>query len=144
LTGLGIFIPDSNLGLWCELEEDLPSEWIYYWELWGVVSAIHYAIEHLGLEDDKIVIYTDNTNSVDAFNTLSVEPIYNPMLRFAVNLLIKSDCQLWVLYIPGPENGVVDALSWRELAHVHELVLGLEISLLVPPRDALGEFQKWV
>jgi hypothetical protein len=138
MTGLGIFILDYNMGFWCVIDDSLPSEWIYYRELWGVVTALHYAIEHLGLEDDKIVIFTDNTNSVDAFNTLAVDPIYNPMLRFAVDLLIKSRCQLRVLYVPGQENEVADALSRRNFARLEQIAPSLVVDQLTPPRDALG------
>lgn len=138
LTGLGIFIPDSNLGFWCDIDYELPSDWIYYRELWGVVTAIHYAAEHLDLDDDRVVIFTDNTNVVDAFNTLAVEPIYNPMLRFAVDLLIKTQSQLRVLYVPGPENEVADALSRSDFDRLDRLSPGLVIEQLTPPREALG------
>jgi hypothetical protein len=139
LTGLGIFIPDSNLGFWCDVGHELPSDWIYFRKLWGVVTAIHYTVECLGLEDDKIVIFTNNTNSVDAFNTLAVELIYNSMLKYAVDLLIKSQCQVRVLYVPGVENRVADALSRKQSDRVDQSMPGLIVNQLTPPRDALGE-----
>jgi hypothetical protein len=45
------------------------------------------------------------------FNTLAIKPLYNVLVKFAVDLLIATDCDLWVLYVSSEENGVADALS---------------------------------
>jgi hypothetical protein len=64
LTRLGIHILDSDLGFWGKFGNDLPSDCIYYWELWAVVTAVHYTVTDLNLEDEKLVIFTDNSNTV--------------------------------------------------------------------------------
>lgn len=120
----------------------LKNEWIYCRELWAVVTAVQYTIDTLKMADQNIVIYTDNSNVVDAFNSLSIEPSYNCLLIFAVDLLIKSHCQLRVLHVPGVENGVADALSRHDLDRALQLHPKLVITSLQPPRDALGALQK--
>jgi hypothetical protein len=140
LSGMGVFCPDLNLGFWGVFDGPLPSEWIYYRELWATVTAIEFAVVLRELKGKRIVVFTDNSNTVDAFNTLAIDPTYNRMLMFAVDLLIKSDCQLRVLHIPGVQNNIADALSRRELERVMRLCPGLTINQISPPRDALGPF----
>jgi hypothetical protein len=50
-------------------------------------------------------------NMQSMFNTLAVMPLYNLLAKFAIDLLIATDCNLWVLYVPSKGNGVADALS---------------------------------
>ncbi|XP_006455382.1 hypothetical protein AGABI2DRAFT_56222, partial [Agaricus bisporus var. bisporus H97] len=105
---MGIYLPSSNLGFWSIIDCSLENQWIYCRELWAVVMAIRYAIDTLSMADQNMVIYTDNSNIVEAFNTLSVEPPYNALLTFAIDLLLKSKCQLRVLHVPGIQNEVAD------------------------------------
>lgn len=138
LSGMGVFCPGSNLGLWGVFDGPLPSEWIYYRELWATVTALQFATTSMELRGKRVVIFTDNSNTVDAFNTLAVEPTYNGMLKFAVDLLIKHDCHLRVLHIPGTQNAIADALSRRQLERVKGLRPDVQIDQITPPRDALG------
>lgn len=59
----------------------------------------------------RIVLYTDNSNTVDMFNTLRAQPIYNPLVMAAVNLALDFGVEFRVFHIPGEDNIVADALS---------------------------------
>jgi hypothetical protein len=111
---LGFWIPRSALGFYSLVPNDLPSKWIYYCEALGIVSALHYMVDHVP-RGSWIVIYTDNMNAQSMFNTLAVMPLYNSLAKFAVDLLIAIDCNLRVLYVPSEGNRVADALSWRDI-----------------------------
>ena len=50
-------------------------------------------------------------NTVDIFRSLRCLPPYNHLLKQAVDILIEHDYTLRVLYVPGEENVVADALS---------------------------------
>jgi hypothetical protein len=110
LTGLGYWVPKDNLDFSGFMPEELPSEWIYYWEALGIISALSYAVDHIP-KGSQLVIHTDNTNTQAMFNTLTIKPVYNSLIRFTIDLLIVTDCELQVLYVPSEENGIADALS---------------------------------
>jgi hypothetical protein len=59
----------------------------------------------------KILIYTDNTNTINIFRTLHCLPPYNHLLKAAVDIIIHNNFSLCVLYVPGEHNVVADALS---------------------------------
>ena len=59
----------------------------------------------------KILIYMDNENTVNIFWSLKCLPVYNHLLKSAIDILIKNDYTLHVLHIPGKDNIVTDALS---------------------------------
>ncbi|KAJ7932286.1 hypothetical protein B0H13DRAFT_1593535, partial [Mycena leptocephala] len=62
----------------------------------------------------KISIWTDNSNTYDIFNTLRAKPLYNEILKSAVDVLISNDFRLRALLLPGKKNVVADALSrWK-------------------------------
>jgi hypothetical protein len=138
LTGLGFWIPESALGFYGLVPDTVPSEWIYYREALGIASTLHHAVDYVP-RGSRIVIYTDNTNAQAMFNTLAVKPLYNSLVKFGVDLLIATDCNLRVLYVPSEENGVADALSRRDISRALALQLDLQIHPFTPPRAALGE-----
>lgn len=92
------------------------------------------------LWEKRLVIYTDNTNARDAFNTFAVDPAYNCLLQHAANLLLESNCQLQVLYIAGDKNQVADALSRRHVKKALQLDPLIHLFPFEPPRYTLGEF----
>jgi hypothetical protein len=47
LSGLGFWILRNDLGFYSLVPNDIPSEWIYYREALGVISALHYAVDHI-------------------------------------------------------------------------------------------------
>jgi hypothetical protein len=75
------------------------------------------------------------------FNTLHTLPAYNPILITAINLLITSNIQLQVFYIPHELNKVVDALSHLDVTTACQLQPGLSVTKISPPQFMLGEIQ---
>jgi hypothetical protein len=88
------------------------------------------------------MIYTDNTNTVDIFNSLRALPAYNFILRSAVDVLLESNHQLRVRYVPSDQNAVADAISRRQFNRALTLSPNLHISSFEPPRLTLGTPKK--
>ncbi|PBK95298.1 hypothetical protein ARMGADRAFT_926123, partial [Armillaria gallica] len=114
-------------------------EVIFYFEALCVCAAIHWVANTLSPDLRKrVTIFTDNTNTVDIFNSLRATPTYNPILKSAVNVMISHCIDLRVLHIPGSENDVADALSRSQFSKAQKLVPNLIILPFKPPRDVLG------
>ena len=86
----------------------------------------------------RLLIYSDNTNTVDIFHSLRSLPPYNDLLKFTVTLLIKHNISLRVLHVPGTDNLVVDSLSRFENARATAQCPGMNISSFEPPHAAMG------
>ncbi len=107
--GLSIWIPQFAIGLYSHFT--VPSEeGIFFSEVLAVISMLLMTLL-LSSKPCRILIYTDNTNTVDIFNSLHVKPFYNSLLITAVDALITYKAQLRVLHIPGSQNTIADALS---------------------------------
>ncbi len=133
-TGMGFWYPASTLCILC---------------------ALHNAYQRAS-SSNRILIYTDNLNTVDIFASLRALPAYNVILRTAVDLLYEGNHELRVLHVPGEANTVADALSRQNYACAWELQPDLTISefepyvrikdghrfILSPPRPALGATKK--
>lgn len=111
---------------------------IFFLEALAVLSALHWLLELSGSSPRYIVIYTDNTNTVDMFNTLRADPIHNPILLTAIDLLVSHNAELRVLHISGRDNIVADALSRWDNATALTHAPGLTISFFLPPRLTQG------
>ena len=136
LDGLGYWFPGLSAGYWSPIPEDPPKDTIFYFEALSVLSAILHSTS-LGFTVNKLVIYTDNMNTVQMFNSLSALPSYNEILKATVDHLlldINNPIQLRVLHVPGHINTVADALSRGELHTVVDLVPNVTIDLFSPPR----------
>lgn len=142
ISGMGFWYPGRCAGYYSLVPENIPSEWIFYREALCVTSAIHHFFSQPQLSSKKLVIYTDNTNTVDIFNSLKCLPPYNSLLRHTVDLLLQNDHQLRVIHVPGKLNLVADALSRRQPLRAIQLVPHLSIDLFEPPRAALGLVKK--
>jgi len=82
--------------------------------------------------DGHFIIYTNNLNTVDIFNTLQALPAYNHLLKVAVDVILAGDHHLQVLHVPGVENGVMNALSCSRFDQALHLAPGLKISPFKP------------
>jgi hypothetical protein len=91
---------------------------------------------------DRIAIYSDNTNAVDMFSSLSAKPVYNTILIAAVDLAISKALSTKVYYVPGKQNIIADYLSRFQNAKALQLAPNMHIQLFQPPRDALGLAKK--
>lgn len=137
LSGLGFFLERARKGFQCVVPHDAPRDTIFYFEILAVVSVVEEAT-HLSPVPARLLIFTDNTNTVDIFHSLHCLPPYNDLLKFTVSLLLKFNISLRVVHVPGVDNVVVDALSKFQNDKAVTACPGLSISNFQPPRIALG------
>ncbi|KAJ7193536.1 hypothetical protein GGX14DRAFT_577157 [Mycena pura] len=74
-----------------------------------------------------VVIWTDSLDTVDIFSSLSAKPLYNEILKSAVDVLIRTNLKLHVCHIEGRKNIVTDALSRYLNDTAHKACPGLYI-----------------
>jgi len=96
------------------------------------VFSAHWDAHRRSPCGSRFVIYTDNYNTVNIFNTLRCLPEYNHLLKSAVDILVNGDHNLRVLHIPGAENDVADALSHSQFSQALQLQPNLRISSFDP------------
>ncbi|EJD33090.1 hypothetical protein AURDEDRAFT_77217 [Auricularia subglabra TFB-10046 SS5] len=143
-SGLAFFSPAHNAGFQSPLvprpREDGSSD-IFFFEALAVCSALQWA-SSLPSPPRKLLIYTDNDNTVVMNNTFKCKRPYNPILLCTADILISTGIQLRVLHIAGKDNIIADALSrWmndKACAHAP----GLQIFPFIPPRAALGGWEQ--
>jgi hypothetical protein len=108
----------------------------------AVCAAIHHAADVWAVNYhpklNRLLVHTDNTNTIDMFHSLHAKPSYNQLLISTINARMRSDLDVRVAHIPGEANVVADVVSHNNFALAHRLVPGLRILTLTPPRDALG------
>ena len=138
LSGLGYFFEHSAEGFQCHVPESPPKDTIFFFEALAIVSVVD-AASRLPSVPSRLLIFSDNTNSVDIFHSLRSLPPYNNLLKFTVTLLIAHGISLRVVHVPGDDNGIADALSRFENDRARSLCPGLAISNFEPPREALGQ-----
>ena len=107
-----------------------------------VFSALLHHTLHVLPFSSRILIYTDNTNTVDIFYTLYALPAYNFVLRLAVDILLDTNHQLQVQYVPSSQNGVADFISCHQFSCALTLCPNLHISSFEPPHLPLGAIKK--
>ncbi len=88
------------------------------------------------------MIYSDNTNSVDIFNSLRAIAPYNQLLISAMNIVLDHKIDYWVLHVREVDNPIADAVLCLRNDLVVSLCSGLVIHPFEPPRDALGACPK--
>ena len=108
--GMGFWYPVSKDGYYAPTPVNPPTNAIFYFESLSVLSALDN-VQNKAPRGSKILIYTDNKNTVDIFRTLRCLPPYNHLLKHAVDILIRNDYTLRVLHVSGTDNVVADALS---------------------------------
>ncbi|TFY78633.1 hypothetical protein EWM64_g5379 [Hericium alpestre] len=140
LEGMAFWSPSRSTGFHSRLPADATGT-IFYWEALAVIAAIDWASHVMTTSPRRLLIYCDNTNTVDMFNTLHAQPHYNSLLKFAVNRLLATNVDLRVVHLAGVDNGVADALSCFQTPRATALHPGLRISMFTPPRDVMGASQ---
>ncbi|KAF9455246.1 hypothetical protein BDZ94DRAFT_1180392 [Collybia nuda] len=146
---MGFWYPDLQLGFYCPIDFDIPcklassenSTPVFFFEALCVASAIHSIDKHC-LSTRTAVIYSDNSNTVDMFNSLRALPPYNPILTSSVDSLLSQSIDIRVLHIDGSKNSVADALSRGKFELAKSLAGNLSIINFTPPRNALGAVKK--
>jgi hypothetical protein len=80
----------------------------------------------------KLLLFTDNQNTIDIFSTLRCLPDYNGIIICSVDLRISAKVDLRVLHIPGEENAVADALSRADFSRALSICPGLTMTQFHP------------
>jgi len=138
--GLGIYFPFERRGFQSPVPANPPKDGIFFSEALAACAAIHLAKDLGGPK--CLLIYTDNMNTFDIFNSLAAAPPYNRILMSAVDVIIGSGIDLRVVWIPGEENAVADALS-RFKNHLLAVAYPrLRVEPFKPPQDGLGAAKK--
>ena len=130
MWGLGIWFLSEKKGYQCPLPILHPTDTILFSEALVVCSAVHISEHFPGVT--CLLIATDNTNTFDIFASLSTQPVYNPILILAVNILLHYNVNLRVVYILGPLNHIADALSQYQNDLVRKLVPAIQIENFTP------------
>ena len=143
--GMGFWYLDLCIGFYSPTPSYKQPDLIFYFEALCVLSALFDAHQHAATGGRGcFLIYTDNSNTVDIFNTLRTLPPYNHLLRAAIDILNSGDHDLRVLHVPGIENAVADALSQAEFSRALILSLNLKVATFEPwswSPDANGSLQ---
>nr|AAZ14941.1 putative retroelement protein [Coprinellus disseminatus] len=138
LKGMGFWVVNENLGFYSPTVDTQGEDFIFFHESLCVLSAIIWLDEHECLPQ-RLTIYTDNTNTVDMFNTLSASPRMNPILKAACDIALTGLLDFKVLYVPGCDNHVADALSRFDVPRALVFAPHLRVSTFTPPRITLGQ-----
>jgi len=144
LDSMGFWLPEKCISYYPPVPESTTDEQIFYFEALCVLSAIHHATDFLHVPpSSRILIYTDNDNTIVIFNTLQCLPWYNPILIDAASISITSGIHLRVLHIPGDLNYVANVISCKKFLLAQQYIPGITISSFLPPQLLLGAPQKW-
>ena len=139
---LAYYFPSLSLAYHVPLPANPPSDTIFWFEALAVSSAIHHAADIWARDFtpklDRLLVSTDNMNTVHMFNSLHTKPSYNPLLVSSINTRIRSSLDVRVYHVPGEDNTVADAISHDKFSQACHLVPNLTILSFTPPRDALG------
>ena len=130
--GLGFWYPRTKEGFHAATPSNVSREYIFYFESLCVVSALDH-IQTRAPKGSKIIIYTDNSNTVDIFRSYHCLPAYNSLLKTAVNIVLANDFSLRVLHVAGNNNVVADALSRVRFSVALQNEPQLQITLFKPP-----------
>lgn len=141
LTGMAFWFPRSRRAFFCPAPADAPKDLIFYLEALAVTSAFSCATAEATCPQ-KMIIYTDNMNTVNIFNMLHALPLYNPMLRHVVDIIINDKHKLSVRHIPGELNEVADLISCEKFDDARRLFPSLYIKSFQPPQSLLGVAKK--
>jgi hypothetical protein len=139
--GLGFWYPSSALAFYSSTPKDSEVSINFYFEALCVFCALT-DVANRARRGAKIVIYTDNLNTVQMFNSLSCLPEYNHLLRHSVDILVTHNIDLRVLHVPRDQNFVANALSRCCFTSALDTVPGLTISPFQPPQWTLGAAKK--
>ncbi|KIY49912.1 hypothetical protein FISHEDRAFT_72144 [Fistulina hepatica ATCC 64428] len=141
--GMAYYIPSIDIAFQCpsrtvKLPRGISRDRIFYFEALAVVSAIVQVLQPTTPTPHRLAIWTDNTNTVDMFDSLHALPPYNPLLITSADLLMFYECDLRVFHVKGKDNKVADALSRFQNDLATTLAPGLRIFSFIPPRLTSG------
>jgi hypothetical protein len=137
--GIAFWFPEFKLGFQCQIPSYADQCPIFYYKALAVTCSILHRIPH---RKPRMVIYSDNQNTVDIWHSFKASAPYNQLLIIAIDEIINLRIDTRVLHIPGVSNSVADALSRFNNDVALHFVPGLEILSFQPPRGTLGAVQK--
>ncbi|KAF5372145.1 hypothetical protein D9758_004969 [Tetrapyrgos nigripes] len=129
-TGMGIWCPSLPHASYSPIDTPDPTQ-IFFYEALAVVSALSFAVSFNRFQ--RVIIFTDNSNTVSMFNSLHAKPDYNPLLITAMNILLDANMHLRVLHIPGSNNNIADAISRNKFEVVKSEARGATLHFFTPP-----------
>jgi hypothetical protein len=138
-SGMGFWFPEFNLGFQCPIPEDENKEFIFYYEALTVSCCM---LNKWAQTKPRLVVYSDNMNTVDIWHSLKAASPYNNLLIIGIDSLIECQIDARVLHIPGDVNVIADALSRFNNKLAMQLCPGLRITTFTPPRGTLGARKK--
>ena len=141
IHGMGFWYPNEDLAFYSPSPLGIPNNVIFYYEALCVLSSLHHVTSRTR-NISRIAIFTDNSNTVDIFNSLCALPSYNNLLKSAVDVLLCTDHQLRVFHVPGHLNLVADCISRKNFAHALQIRPHLSIDLFQPPQVTMGAAKK--
>ena len=139
--GMGFWYPSLNRGFYSPTPKNANIEGIFYFEALCVFCALR-DVQYQAHRGAQVVIYTDNLNTVQIFNSLACLPTYNHLLRSSVDILLSTEIDLRVLHVLGENNEVADALSRCQFTSALDRAPELRISPFQPPQWTLGAAKK--
>ena len=140
-NGLGFWYPALDVGFHSPTPAHSEMTGIFYFEALCVFCALT-DIARRTARGAKVVIFTDNLNTVQIFNSLACLPEYNHLLRRSVDIALANELDLRVLHVPGEQNVVADALSRCLFSVALDSAPQLKISPFQPPQWTLGAAKK--
>jgi hypothetical protein len=136
---MAYWFPELKLAFQCRIPTETIPVPIFYYEAATVTCAI---IHPLLYTSPRLVVYTDNQNTVDIWHSLKASGPYNKLLITAIDDMINFKFEVRVVHVPGVDNIVADALSRFNNAYALRLVPDLVISTFQPPLGMLGAYKK--
>jgi hypothetical protein len=137
--GIAFWFPEFKLGFQCQIPSNADQCLIFYYKALAVTCSILHRIPH---RKPRMVIYSDNQNTVDIWHSFKASAPYNQLLIIAIDEIFNLRIDTRVLHIPSVSNSVADALSRFNNDVALHFVPGLEILSFQPPRGTLGAVQK--
>ena len=132
--GMGFWYPDLNMAFYSETPVIENPDLIFYFEALCVLSAIydaHCRSRNINYQA-RLVVYTDNSNTVNIFSSFRALPTYNDLLKATVDILVSGDHELRVLHVRGEQNEVADAISRADFTRALAIVPTLKLSTFTP------------
>jgi hypothetical protein len=141
-TALAYYFPSLKLGYHACLPSEAPTDTIFWFEALAVCSAIHHAANVWARDFkpklDRLLVHTDNMNTVNMFNSLHAKPLYNPILISTIDVRTSTSLDVRAVHVDGDHNIIADAISRERFPVARCLVPSLTIHNFTPPQDALG------
>jgi hypothetical protein len=131
MTGLAFWFLAWQQGFYSQVILNLASKIIFYFEALAVAEALDNLCTS-AIKSSKIIVYSDNMNTVNIFNSLHCLSSFNPLLCFCVDIFLEKEFNVCIVHISDVQNTVVDVISHQEFERAAKSVLELYISSFQP------------